>query len=154
MAPTSGSDSNTSTASLSPLITFKTPLGAPASNISSAKRMPQDGSRSDGFKMKVFPVANAIGNIHMGTIAGKLKGVIPAHTPTGWRIDITSTPFATLSEYSPLSKCGMPQANSTTSKPRVIEPLASSKVLPCSVETKPANSSIFLMISSRNLNKT
>jgi hypothetical protein len=27
----------------------------------------------------------AIGNIHSGTIAGKLNGVMPAHTPTGWR---------------------------------------------------------------------
>ena len=35
--------------------------------------------------MKVLPQAIAIGNIHSGTIAGKLNGVMPAHTPTGWR---------------------------------------------------------------------
>ena len=37
--------------------------------------------------MKVFPQAIAIGYIHIGTIAGKLKGVMPATTPSGWRIE-------------------------------------------------------------------
>ena len=36
---------------------------------------------SDGFKMKQFPVVMANGIIHNGTIAGKLKGVMPATTP-------------------------------------------------------------------------
>jgi len=40
----------------------------------------------------VLPQAIAIGNIHIGTIAGKLKGVIPTQTPTGWRIDQQSIP--------------------------------------------------------------
>ena len=35
---------------------------------------------------------------------------------------------------SPFSRCGMPQANSTTSRPRWTSPLASAKVLPCSDE--------------------
>ena len=35
------------------------------------------GSRSDGFISITFPVTSAIGNIHNGIIAGKLKGVIP-----------------------------------------------------------------------------
>jgi hypothetical protein len=35
--------------------------------------------------MKLLPHAIAIGNIHSGTITGKLNGVIPAHTPTGWQ---------------------------------------------------------------------
>ena len=39
------------------------------------------GSRSDGFRMNVLPQAIATGNIHIGTIAGKLNGVMPAHTP-------------------------------------------------------------------------
>ena len=85
-----------------------------------------DGSFSDGFKMKVFPQAIAIGNIHIGTIAGKLKGVIPATTPKGCLIDQLSTLVPTFSENSPLSKWGIPHANSTTSKPRVKDPLASS----------------------------
>ena len=44
------------------------------------------GSFSDGLRMKVLPQAMALPNIHMGTMAGKLKGVMPATTPSGWRI--------------------------------------------------------------------
>src|SRR5215472_4189879 len=76
-----------STASLSPLTTLNTPGGRPASVSNPAMRRPADGSRSDGFSMNVLPQASAIGNIHIGTIAGKLNGVIPAHTPSGWRTD-------------------------------------------------------------------
>ena len=46
-----------------------------------------DGSFSLGFRMKVLPQASATGNIHSGTIAGKLNGVMPATTPSGWRIE-------------------------------------------------------------------
>ena len=46
-----------------------------------------DGSFSDGLRMNVFPHAIAIGYIHIGTIAGKLNGVMPATTPSGWRIE-------------------------------------------------------------------
>ena len=46
-----------------------------------------DGSFSLGFRMKVLPQASATGNIHIGTIAGKLNGVIPATTPSGCRIE-------------------------------------------------------------------
>ena len=49
--------------------------------------MAQDGSFSDGLSIKEFPHAMAIGYIHIGTIAGKLKGVIPAQTPKGDLID-------------------------------------------------------------------
>ena len=45
-----------------------------------------DGSFSDGFRMNVLPQAMALANIHIGTMAGKLKGVMPATTPSGWRI--------------------------------------------------------------------
>jgi hypothetical protein len=45
-----------------------------------------DGSFSDGFRMNVLPQAMAFANIHIGTIAGKLNGVMPATTPSGWRI--------------------------------------------------------------------
>jgi hypothetical protein len=41
------------------------------------------GIFSEGLRMKVLPQATATGNIQSGTMAGKLKGVIPAHTPTG-----------------------------------------------------------------------
>ena len=51
----------------------------------------------------------------MGTIAGKLNGVIPATTPSGWRMEWTSVPVDTDSEYPPFRRCGIPHANSTTS---------------------------------------
>src|SRR5579871_5176889 len=76
-----------STATLSPLTTLNTPGGNPASLNNSAMRIPADGSRSEGLSTKVLPQASAIGNIHIGTIAGKLNGVMPAHTPKGWRTD-------------------------------------------------------------------
>ena len=41
------------------------------------------GSCSEGLSTKVLPVAMAMGNIHSGIMAGKLKGVMPAHTPRG-----------------------------------------------------------------------
>ena len=46
----------------------------------------------------------AIGNIHIGTIAGKLKGVIPAQTPNGCLIDQLSTLVPTFSVNSPFNK--------------------------------------------------
>src|SRR5210317_1848420 len=114
-----------STDSLSPFTTLNTPSGNPASESSSANLIGQEGSFSDGFKMNVFPHAIAIGNIHIGTIAGKLKGVMPA-TTKGCLIDQLSTLVPTFSENSPFNKCGIPQANSTTSSPLVKDPFASS----------------------------
>src|SRR5437870_2860261 len=78
-----------------------------------------DGSRSLGFSTNVLPQAIATGCIHIGTITGKLNGVIPAHTPNGCRNEYASTSVETCSEYSPFSSCGMPQANSTTSMPPI-----------------------------------
>ena len=46
-----------------------------------------EGSFSEGFSTNVLPQAMALGYIHIGTIAGKLNGVIPATTPSGWRIE-------------------------------------------------------------------
>src|SRR4051812_20167654 len=86
-AETSGCSSSASTATLSPWITLKTPSGTPASFSSSAVQIDADGSFSDGFSTKVLPHASAGAHIHMGTIAGKLNGVMPAHTPTGCRIE-------------------------------------------------------------------
>ena len=75
-----------STATLSPWTTLNTPSGTPASASSSAMNSDADGSFSDGLRMNVLPHAIALANIHIGTIAGKLKGVMPATTPSGWRI--------------------------------------------------------------------
>src|SRR5262245_65814241 len=80
-----------STATLSPCTTLNTPSGRPASLRSSAMRIEADGTFSDGLRMKVLPQAMAIGNIHSGTITGKLNGGMPAHTPTGWRRVSVST---------------------------------------------------------------
>ena len=46
-----------------------------------------DGSFSDGLSTNVLPHASAGAHIHIGTIAGKLNGVMPATTPSGWRIE-------------------------------------------------------------------
>ncbi len=76
-----------STATLSPFTTFITPGGAPASIISSARRIGTLGSFSDGFRMKVLPQAMAMEYIHIGTMAGKLNGVMPDTTPSGCRME-------------------------------------------------------------------
>ena len=150
----SGCVSSVSTASRSPLTTFRTPSGSPASLRSEASRNGQLGSFSDGFRTNVFPQAIATGNIHIGTMAGKLNGVMPAQTPTGWRIDQLSMPAPTLSVKSPRSRCGMPQANSTTSRPRMTSPRASDRTLPCSSVMSRASSSRCVSMSDLKRNST
>lgn len=54
-----------------------------------------DGSRSLGLSTKVLPAAIATGNIQHGTMHGKLNGVMPATTPSGWRIVQLSMPVLT-----------------------------------------------------------
>ena len=93
-ADTPGWSRRASTAVASPWTTVKIPSGSPASAHTSATSSEADGSRSDGFRMKALPQAMATGYIHIGTITGKLNGVIPAMTPSGWRIDEASTPVA------------------------------------------------------------
>src|SRR5438067_833317 len=143
-----------STAALSPCTTLNTPSGRPASFSSRACSSEAEGSRSEGLSTKVLPQAIATGNIHIGTITGKLNGVMPATTPSGWRIDQASMPRAIWSVNSPLSNCGMPTANSTTSMPRATSPCASLKVLPCSRVTSAAKSSVCCWHSCRYLNST
>ena len=132
IALTVGCASSASTASLSPCTTLNTPSGSPASRSSSAMRSASVGSRSEGFSTNVLPHAMATGYIHIGTIAGKLNGVMPAHTPSGCRSEKLSTSVPTFSLKSPFSRCGIPVTNSTTSMPRVTSPSASASVLPCS----------------------
>ena len=116
--------------------------------------MDADGSFSDGLRMKALPAAIATGNIHIGTMAGKLNGVIPATTPSGCLIEYESTPVETFSEKPPLSRCGMPQANSTTSRPRATSPAASEATLPCSSVMSLASSVAWFLTSSRKANRT
>src|SRR5256885_9249357 len=99
-AAISGCWRTASTAPLSPCTTLNTPSGTPASFSSSAVQTDADGSFSDGFSTNVLPVASAGAHIHMGTIAGKLNGVMPATTPSGCRIEYTSMPVDACSEYS------------------------------------------------------
>ncbi len=71
------------------------------------------GTFSDGLSTKVLPQAMAKGYIQSGTIAGKLKGVMPAQTPMGCRTVLQSIPAATSLSESPIIRLGMPHATST-----------------------------------------
>src|SRR5260221_12997297 len=115
----SGCSSTASTAILSPWTTLKTPSGTPASFNSSAVQIDADGSFSDGLRTKVLPQASAGAHIHMGTMTGKLNGVIPATTPSGGRIEETSGPVDACSQKSLLRSVGRPQQSSVTSAPSV-----------------------------------
>jgi hypothetical protein len=106
MAFTSGCTSSASTASLSPCTTLNTPSGRPACFSRSAISRLGVGSIGLGLSTKVLPEAMASGNIHMGTMTGKLNGVMPATTPSGWRSVQLSMPVETWSVKSPLSSCG------------------------------------------------
>src|SRR3989304_7561445 len=90
----SGWLSSASTASLSPCTTLNTPSGSPACFSSSAMRIAAAGTFSEGLSTKVLPQASATGNIHSGTITGKLNGVMPGHTPSGWGRGGEATPGA------------------------------------------------------------
>ena len=92
-----GCSRSRSTASLSPCTTLNTPAGRPPSERSAA-------IYSDGLVLfprlhhKGVAARIAVESIHIGTIAGKLKGVIPAQTPSGWRSEKLSTPEHLLAE--------------------------------------------------------
>ena len=133
---------------------MKTPAGRPASAQHSAISSEAEGSFSDGLSTTALPHAIAIGTNHIGTIAGKLNGEMTATTPSGWRIEKTSTPPETPSLKPPLSRCGAPQANSATSRPRCTSPSASSSTLPCSAVIAAAISWRRRETASRNANIT
>ena len=151
-ASTSGCSSRAPTASASPWSTVNVPSGNPARCTRSASISDAEGSFSDGLSTKAFPHASALASIHSGTITGKLNGVMPATTPTGWSTVWTSTPPDTSAEWAPLSRWGMPQANSTLSRPRATSPCASDATLPCSRVTMAASSSRSACSSSRSRN--
>ena len=115
-----------------PLRTVKTPSGTPASLRSSATNSEALGSFSDGLRMNVFPAAIAFGYIHIGTIAGKLKGVIPATTPSGCLVEYTSTSVDACWEKDPLRCSASPQAYSMFSMPLWTSPRESESTFPCS----------------------
>ena len=150
MAAMSGWSRMPSTASLSPLTTCRMPSGSPASCISSASISGTEGSRSLGLRMKALPQAIAGHIFHIGIIAGKLNGVMPATTPSGWRIEYMSMPGPAASVNSPFSRCGAPTQNSATSRPRITSPLASGRVLPCSRLSASASLSMSRLSSRTN----
>ena len=90
----------------------------------------ESGTFSDGFSTNVLPQVSATGNIHSGTMNGKLNGVMPTQTPTGWRtgfgIDVA---WRCSAASAPMIRLGMPQANSTTSMPRCTSARASAERL-------------------------
>ena len=55
-------------------------------------------------------------------------------------------PGPALSVNSPFSRCGAPMQNSITSSPRWMSPLASGKVLPCSLDRASASLSMSRLI--------
>ena len=128
--------------------------GARPRRSSRASSSDGEGSCSEGLRMNALPHASATGAIHSGTMTGKLNGVMPATTPSGWRSECESTPEDTDGVASPLSRWPRPQANSTTSRPRVTSPVASESTLPCSRVISAARSSRWPCTSSRNANIT
>jgi hypothetical protein len=148
---TSGCPSSRSTATLSPWTMLNTPLGSPASSNSSAATRLTLGSFSEGFNTNVLPAAMAFGYIHMGTIDGKLNGVMPATTPRGCRTENTSMSVDTSCEKDPLRCSASPHAYSMFSMPRCTSPAESERTLPCSAVSKAAMSSFLWTTRSRNL---
>jgi hypothetical protein len=59
-----------------------------------------------GLEDEALPQAMESGAIHIGTMNGKLKGVMPAVTPSGMRWLQFAMPPPTLSEYCPLRAAG------------------------------------------------
>ena len=69
----------------SPVMTFRAPLGKPASSASSARRRAVSGVSSAGFSTMLQPVASAGPTFHTAIINGKFQGMIAPTTPTGSR---------------------------------------------------------------------
>ena len=118
-------------------------LGQPRLQQQSGRGDAVRGVRSLGLRTNVLPQAIATGNIHIGIMAGKLYGQIPATTPKGWRYISTSTLVATFSRLRPCRCVVMPQASSTHSMPRSTSARASASTLPCSSVTERAMRSLF-----------
>mmetsp|Transcript_28350 Transcript_28350/g.92588 ORF Transcript_28350/g.92588 Transcript_28350/m.92588 type:complete len:315 (-) Transcript_28350:127-1071(-) len=142
------------TTSCVPCTTFSTPGGKPASSAISASIIAAPGSRSDGFSTCVFPHVTAIGNIHNGIIAGKLNGQMPAVTPSGCLMEYVSIRLLTFSTSSPITMFPIPQACSTTSRPRKTSPRASASVFPCSRVMLAESSSMCSRMIPWSLNMT
>ncbi len=60
-----------------------TPSGSPACASNSAMRPDDSGTSSLGLRIMQLPSAMAFGIVQLGTMLGKLNGVIEATTPIG-----------------------------------------------------------------------
>ena len=67
----------------SPVTTFTTPGGTPASRQTSAKSRAVRGVNSAGLSTTVFPAASAGAIFHANINSGKFQGMIWPATPTG-----------------------------------------------------------------------
>ena len=117
---------------------------------SSRTRIDVMGVRLADFRTKVLPMEMHRGIIQpKGIMAGKLKGTIPAKTPTGSRYMTVSWPVETFIRASPCIRMGAPQATSTTSIALRMSPRASSRFFPSSVATDSVSSSRCFSRSAR-----
>ena len=103
------------------------------------------GTFSLGLRMTQLPAPSAMGVVHSGTMAGKLKGTMQATTPSGSRTSWQTTPELT-SSVLPCSSCGIEQAHSTVSLPLATSPTASVLFLPFSRISSSDSSSMFSSI--------
>ena len=103
----------------------------------------------------VLPVAMQSGIIQPnGIIAGKLKGAMPANTPSGSRYVTVSCPAETFIRLSPFIIIGAPTASSHASMILMTSPRASSRFLPSSRLTRRVTSSMCSSRSAFHLNST
>ena len=138
----SGWSSMPSTTSRLPLTKLTTPSGRSSSSMIPKTICWVIGTCSEGLRTIVLPQAIAKGTNQNGTMAGKLKGAMMPQTPTGWRIVSASTPRATSSSTLPCMVVGIAVAASTISIIRPTSAVASGRVLPISVTTQRAISSL------------
>src|SRR4051794_16030764 len=76
----------------SPVTTFRTPAGRPASLASSASLSDERGASSAGLCTTVFPQASAGASFQDAITSGKFHGVIAPTTPSGSRNVYENTP--------------------------------------------------------------
>ena len=69
-----------------PVTTLRTPRGSrPVSSIARATSSSVSGVKGDGLSTTLLPIASAGASFHMAINSGKLKGMIPVHTPIASR---------------------------------------------------------------------
>ena len=93
-ASTSECSASADPASASPVTTFKTPAGIPASSASSASASAVIGASGAGLWTTVLPQARAGAIFHEAIVSGKFHGVMTAQTPSGSRTVHVKTPAA------------------------------------------------------------